>query len=83
MTDNPLPELPEPPIGRGFGEDSLLRQWARAYGQQCYAAGVQAERAANICLHDETERLGAIWTRCTQCGKRWADDDPESPFRKG
>lgn len=28
------------------------------------------------CLHDETERLGAIWTRCTQCGKKWADDEP-------
>ena len=28
------------------------------------------------CLHDETERLGAIWTRCTQCDKKWADDEP-------
>lgn len=35
----------------------------------------------DACLHDETERLGAIWTRCTQCGQRWADDDPKSPFR--
>jgi ribosomal protein L37AE/L43A len=27
------------------------------------------------CLHDETERLGAIWMHCTQCGKKWADDE--------
>lgn len=36
--------------------------------------------AASDCLHDETERLGAIWTRCNQCGRRWADDDPKNPF---
>jgi len=22
-----------------------------------------------ICQHNETQRLGAIWTQCTQCGK--------------
>jgi len=25
----------------------------------------------SACLHDETELLGSIWTRCMQCGKMW------------
>lgn len=29
----------------------------------------------NTCHHEETERLGFIWTRCTMCGKKWADDE--------
>ena len=37
---------------------------------------------AQQCFHDETERLGAIWTRCTQCDKSWADDDPKNPFKQ-
>lgn len=39
-----------------------------------------AQMQRDECLHDETERLGVIWTRCTQCGKKWADDDTNSPF---
>lgn len=27
------------------------------------------------CPHDDTVRQGAIWTKCKQCGKRWADDE--------
>lgn len=34
-----------------------------------------AALAQPACTHDETERLGAIWTHCTQCGKKWADDE--------
>lgn len=26
------------------------------------------------CIHEETRRLGFIWTECTQCGEQWADD---------
>ena len=29
----------------------------------------------NTCSHEETERLGFIWTRCRMCGKQWADDE--------
>ena len=30
---------------------------------------------AHECLHEETERLGVIWTRCQQCGRKWTDQD--------
>lgn len=26
------------------------------------------------CQHEETERGGAIWTICTGCDRKWADD---------
>jgi hypothetical protein len=29
----------------------------------------------NTCQHDETQRGGAIWTICNQCGRKWADDE--------
>ncbi|MDD3263447.1 MAG: hypothetical protein PHT94_00965 [Candidatus Nanoarchaeia archaeon] len=29
----------------------------------------------NTCSHDEVYRGGAIWTICSQCGKKWADDE--------
>jgi ribosomal protein L37AE/L43A len=29
----------------------------------------------NTCQHDETHRAGVIWTVCSQCGKKWADDE--------
>lgn len=29
----------------------------------------------NICEHEETYRGGAIWTICTYCGSKWADDE--------
>jgi len=32
-----------------------------------------------VCLHDDTQRLGAIWTHCLQCEKKWADDDAAPP----
>lgn len=27
------------------------------------------------CRHEETERLGAIWTKCLACERYWADDE--------
>lgn len=30
---------------------------------------------ANTCCHEETYRGGAIWTICSSCGKKWADDE--------
>lgn len=36
-----------------------------------------AER--NHCTHEETRRLGAIWTECTGCGRKWADDEGGMP----
>ena len=29
----------------------------------------------NTCHHEETHRGGAIWTICTECGQKWADDE--------
>lgn len=26
------------------------------------------------CVHEETRRLGTIWTQCTMCYREWADD---------
>ena len=40
-----------------------------------FAAGKVSQPVQPECLHDETERLGAIWMHCTQCGKKWADDE--------
>ena len=31
------------------------------------------------CMHEETERLGFLWTRCIACGRRWADDEGGMP----
>ena len=27
------------------------------------------------CEHEDTYRGGAIWTICSQCGRKWADDE--------
>lgn len=29
----------------------------------------------NTCTHEETYRGGAIWTICSDCGEKWADDE--------
>lgn len=29
----------------------------------------------NTCQHEEKYRGGAIWTICSQCGAKWADDE--------
>ena len=42
---------------------------------QAEIMAIKAALAQPACIHDETERLGAIWTHCTQCGKKWADDE--------
>lgn len=34
-----------------------------------------AETEANTCQHESLTRGGAIWTICTDCGRKWADDD--------
>jgi len=34
---------------------------------------------AQICLHEETHRGGAIWEICDQCGAKWADDEGGKP----
>lgn len=34
---------------------------------------------ADPCLHEETVRLGFIWTKCTQCDRQWADDEGGPP----
>lgn len=34
---------------------------------------------AQICLHEETHRGGAIWEICDQCGAKWADDEGGRP----
>lgn len=33
-----------------------------------------AHAEARECTHESTDRGGAIWTICDQCGERWADD---------
>lgn len=33
----------------------------------------------NTCSHEEVYRGGAIWTICSQCGKKWADDEGGMP----
>ena len=35
--------------------------------------------ARNTCLHEETYRGGVIWEICSQCGKKWADDEGGKP----
>jgi hypothetical protein len=37
---------------------------------------------AQICMHEETVRGGAIWEICTQCGAKWADDRGGKPAFK-
>ena len=64
----------------GAQEDLLI--WKR---RALEAEKTVREQVQPACLHDETERLGAIWTRCTQCEKKWADDAPIEqpvPMRK-
>ncbi|HEX5676411.1 MAG TPA: hypothetical protein VFX91_00435 [Alcanivorax sp.] len=36
--------------------------------------GLLAYAESNECHHEETERLGVIWTSCRHCGEKWADD---------
>jgi hypothetical protein len=71
MSDNPLPELPEPDgsatvivgserIGRYVADvtaevDAWSETLLRAYGQQCYAAGVAAERERQAPLQTDAE----------------------------
>ena len=33
----------------------------------------------NTCLHEETKRGGTNWTICTQCDRKWADDEGGMP----
>ena len=35
--------------------------------------------AKNTCRHEETYRGGVIWEICSQCGKKWADDEGGKP----
>lgn len=28
----------------------------------------------NTCLHEEVYRGGSLWTICSNCGRKWADD---------
>lgn len=32
------------------------------------------EHDRNTCIHEETYRGGGIWTICSSCGRKWADD---------
>lgn len=47
--------------------------------REAFVAGAEwqeaRKREAEACHHDDTQRLGAIWTRCNQCGKKWADGE--------
>ena len=36
----------------------------------------------NICLHEEVERRGLIWSKCTMCGGMFADDEGGVPEPK-
>ena len=54
--------------------DSYKRNWKPLY--------TSPQPAQQECYHDDTERLGAIWTRCNQCGKKWADDEAQ-PAQQG
>lgn len=33
----------------------------------------------NTCQHEDTNRGGAIWEICSQCGAKWADDEGGIP----
>ena len=69
LTDEALSRLPK-------GRHALVI--AGTYGIDGYTAVSTPQPAPAQqpeCYHDETERLGIIWTRCTQCGKMWADDE--------
>lgn len=37
--------------------------------------GALAEWGRNVCTHEETTRGGLIWTFCSGCGMKWADDE--------
>ena len=73
MTD--LPPLPWGDDFEAWLEVRNEHEVAQAVHEYAKRA-VEADRAAReFCHHDDTERLGAIWTRCNQCGKQWADDE--------
>lgn len=33
----------------------------------------------NTCTHEETYRGGVLWTICSDCGRKWADDEGGKP----
>jgi hypothetical protein len=33
----------------------------------------------NTCQHHETHRGGVLWTICSDCGRKWADDEGGMP----
>jgi hypothetical protein len=89
LTDERLDYLFNEYRGDG-GPTALCENFARAIEAEATApllariAELEADAKRwrkNQCFHDEYERLGSIWTRCTQCGLKWADDDKSNPFK--
>lgn len=39
-----------------------------------------SECERNVCMHEDTYRGGSIWTICSDCGMKWADDNGRGGF---
>lgn len=39
-----------------------------------------SECERNVCMHEDTYRGGSIWTICSNCGMKWADDNERGGF---
>jgi hypothetical protein len=83
MTDNPLPELPEAQDLAGFMPEGHDDAAMRAYGQQCYAAGVAAERerAARLALAMAADQH--YWAKLHLDCDEAAGEDIAAAIRKG
>jgi hypothetical protein len=90
LTDERISKIAGPWAWENLNTTERQNEFARAVEAEATApllariAELEADAKRwrkNQCFHDEYERLGSIWTRCTQCGLKWADDDKSNPFK--
>lgn len=62
---------------------ALRRKAAKLERVQNALSGLLAYAERNECQHDETYRGGVLWTICSGCGAKWADDEGGfQPYRE-
>lgn len=70
-----LPNGSERPPIYGEAHKMILELLVEAQVGRHHIKRLLAHIDDNTCLHEETYRGGTIWTICSNCGRKWADDD--------